>query len=67
MRVNENLEIFLFTDQPTTCPRCGARTRIESLSIDISLIQERHKCPDPLCRYEFLVEDDSNNIFNTIN
>ena len=46
------LQTYLMTDQPETCPHCGARTDFDQLS---PLIQ-KHRCLG--CGYEYLCEDD---------
>lgn len=48
----EELEIFLGTDQPTTCPKCGNRTEI----IKESEISQQHKCFSATCNFEFVLE-----------
>lgn len=50
-----DLDVFLVSDQPTTCPICGARTEI-LYGFKKSQI---HLCLDRRCRYKFLVEDDT--------
>lgn len=42
--------ILLDTDQPTTCPLCGARTDFVELSRD----KQKHTCLN--CKYEFIGE-----------
>lgn len=39
-------------DQPTTCPKCGARTEFENIADD----KQQHKCLS--CRYEFFLDFD---------
>lgn len=41
---------YLASDQPMTCPKCGARTAYESLDET----SQRHACP--ACAHAFLVE-----------
>jgi len=36
----ESIEIFLASDQPTTCPKCGARTEI----IEDGSVSQKHLC-----------------------
>lgn len=50
-------EIYLFCDQPVTCPKCGARTEIIVECICPEHTQ-MHKCPCERCSYEFLIEED---------
>lgn len=51
-----NLETYLFTDQPTTCPKCGTRTQFIDLFTPLNT--QVHKCPSPLCNFEFIQEED---------
>lgn len=44
--------VYLMSDQPTTCPRCGMRTEFEQAGDE-----QNHDCP--ACRYRFtVIEDD---------
>jgi len=52
-------EIFVFSDQPTTCPECGARTEI---TLDLYKTPEQtqlHKCLSNSCQYEFVMQNDN--------
>jgi hypothetical protein len=52
-------EVFLYSDQPTTCPACGSRTEI---ILDLSHIADKttlHQCLDGSWSLEFFVEDDT--------
>lgn len=46
------LDVFLLSDQPTTCPRCGARTEWD----DRDDGTQHHRCPR--CTFEFIAEED---------
>lgn len=49
-------EVYLYTDQPTTCPKCGLRTDI---LLDLTHTIEKtqlHKCLSKSCSFEFVVE-----------
>lgn len=46
------LDIFLGTDQPTTCPNCGIRTDILKDEINY----QHHKCLSEICNFEFILE-----------
>jgi hypothetical protein len=46
------LEIFIGTDQPATCPKCGSRTEILKEEIKY----QHHKCPIENCSLEFTLE-----------
>lgn len=51
-------EVYLYTDQPTTCPKCGMRTDI---LLDLTHTIEKtqlHKCLSKSCGFEFIVEED---------
>jgi hypothetical protein len=49
--VADNLDVFLMTDQPETCRKCGVRTEWISYKDDSQL----HTCPS--CDYIYLVEE----------
>lgn len=51
----EDLEIFLSSDQPTTCPKCGNRTEIVS---DFNASQQ-HRCLSEECNFQFILEFDN--------
>jgi hypothetical protein len=49
--------VFIYSDQPTTCPQCGTRSEI---TLDLFETDERtqhHKCPSPKCGFEFVMEN----------
>ena len=49
---------YVYSDQPTTCYMCGARTEI---IVDQPYSKERtqiHQCPNHLCKFEFVMRDD---------
>lgn len=48
------IEIFLSSDQPTTCPKCGNRTEI----VKDFEVSQLHKCPSPGCYFKFILEFD---------
>ena len=51
-------EIYLISDQPTTCPKCGSRTDI---NLDLYKTPEQtqhHKCLSPICGFEFVMQKD---------
>lgn len=54
--MENELDTFLMTDQPATCPKCGARTDFQEVSKDegIGVIQI-HQCFDEKCKYKFEV------------
>jgi glutaredoxin-related protein len=52
---------FLMSEQPTTCPKCGARTEFFSQISPVSNENvEIHKCLSNTCQFEFIVEFDEN-------
>ena len=53
----DNLPINLFTDQPTTCPKCGIRTQFYEIVLGSNVIQI-HNCRRPSCKYEFIMMED---------
>jgi hypothetical protein len=51
-------EVLIINDQPTTCPKCGARTDI---TLDLSHTKNQtqiHKCYNEDCNCQFMVEED---------
>ncbi len=50
-------DIFLFSDQPTTCPQCGLRTEIVAEHFDSPAKTQEHRCPSAECAFEFIVEE----------
>lgn len=50
----DDMQIFLLSDQPTTCPCCGQRTDFEELAGG----RQTHTCPN--CKFQFITEEDEN-------
>jgi hypothetical protein len=51
-------QVYIFSDQPTTCPQCGIRTEI-SLDLFETPEQTQHLiCPSDKCGFEFEMEND---------
>lgn len=50
-------EVYLFSDQPTTCPQCGVRTEIIADHFDSLAKTQEHRCLSVDCGFEFLVEE----------
>jgi hypothetical protein len=51
-------EVYISSDQPTTCPQCSARTKV---LMDFSHTKDQteiHQCIDQNCRYEFVMQYD---------
>ena len=51
----KNLEIFLNTEQPTTCPKCGARTDFDYI-VKQEKQMEIHNCLNESCSFIFIGE-----------
>lgn len=52
-------EIYIQTSQPNTCPKCSSRTDI---LLDLSHTTDEtqiHKCMNPSCKEEFVVQYDT--------
>lgn len=50
-----SLEIFLVSDQPTTCPKCGVRTEILKGFYTSETEEQINICLSPNCRFVFLL------------
>lgn len=62
----EMMEVYILdNEQPTGCPKCGARTEFIETIIDEMLVQHHH-CPQPLCKYKFIGEFDKGKRFAQI-
>lgn len=48
--------IILLSDQPTTCPKCGARTDFENDPNNVK--RQFHQCLNLKCSFQFIAEDD---------
>jgi len=51
-------EVYIYTDQPTTCPKCGSRTEIVLTLDQTPEHTQYHKCSFESCNYEFIIEED---------
>jgi hypothetical protein len=47
------MDTFIMTDQPVTCPRCGARAEIIYEFKEDELSAQLCKCPEKDCQYLF--------------
>lgn len=56
--MDNNFEIFIYSDQPTTCPNCGSRSEIISESLGIPEHTQYHKCLSINCNFEFIMQND---------
>jgi hypothetical protein len=52
-----DVSFYFMTDQPTTCPICGARTDIIADFSHTLLKMEVNECLDKDCQYLFLEVD----------
>ena len=53
------LEVYTFTDQPTTCPKCGNRTEIIADLFDSPEKTQHHCCLSTICSFKFVIEEDN--------
>lgn len=51
-------EVYLYSDQPTTCPICGTRTDIKLELLNTPELTQYHKCLSSLCNFEFVMQND---------
>lgn len=50
-------EVYIYGDQPVSCPKCGNRTDVKLDLLD-SKNTQIHKCLTILCGFEFICEND---------
>ena len=51
-------EVYIYSDQPTTCPICSSRTEV---ILDLSHTKDQtqvHRCLDSECKEEFVMQYD---------
>ena len=51
-------EVYIYSDQPTSCPQCGTRSKI---ILDLAHTNDKteiHLCTDTNCNYEFIMQYD---------
>lgn len=53
----EITEIYAFSDQPATCPKCGSRTEILFEETDDSVQRQGHACLSNDCKFNFIMEN----------
>lgn len=54
--MENELDTFLMSDQPVTCPKCGARTDFQEVSKDEAMgVIQIHQCFDGKCQYKFVL------------
>lgn len=51
---------FLDQEQPTTCPKCGARTDFT----EINELQQYHICLSSLCKFKFIGEFEEESLYS---
>jgi hypothetical protein len=51
-------DVYIFSDQPTTCPKCGVRTEISFDLYETPEHTQHHKCLSKLCGFEFVMQED---------
>jgi len=51
-------EVYIYSDQPTTCPKCRARSKIILNLAHTTNRTEVHLCPETNCNYEFIMQYD---------
>lgn len=56
--MNRVKEVFICSDQPTVCPKCGLRTVIFKVELSVVSEVQEHCCPNIKCGFEFLVQSD---------
>jgi hypothetical protein len=59
LRKMKKLDVYLIGDQPTTCPLCGARTKIKNDLLASPEKPQYHMCMAENCKYSFIVEEDN--------
>ena len=52
------MEIFIMTEQPVTCPRCGARAEIIREFKEGNLFSQLCECHETDCHYSFMEQED---------
>jgi len=55
----EYFELYIMSDQPTTCPKCGNLTGIIFDFYDTPKKTQLHKCLTVNCRFNFLIEENN--------
>lgn len=51
-------EVNIYSEQPTVCPICGARSEVIMNLNHTNDKIEVHLCPDMHCKYEFIMQYD---------
>jgi len=49
-------EVYSFSDQPATCPKCGSRTEITLDFFSIPEQTQHHVCLSDKCNFEFVMQ-----------
>jgi len=58
MTINNFDEVYIYSDQPTTCPKCGSRNEIIR-SLSDTMQTQLPKCNFKNCNYEFVMQEDT--------
>lgn len=51
-------DVYIYSDQPTTCPLCGSCTDIMMDLGHTNSQTQIHKCFNEKCKYEFIMQYD---------
>ena len=57
LKMIDNTIIYIYSEQPTNCPKCGCRTEIIADFSHTITQRQIHKC-DFNCKYAFVIEHD---------
>jgi len=52
-------EVYIYSDQPVTCPKCGARTEITLDLFSTPEQTQHHTCLSVKCRFMFVTQNDN--------
>lgn len=50
--------VYIYSDQPSTCPKCGCRSEVILNLSHTTDKTEVHLCPNASCNYEFVMQYD---------
>jgi len=57
-KVDSYTEVYTFTDQPATCPKCGSGTKFIEGSNPSKFKTQQHTCLSVNCLFEFIMQND---------
>jgi len=49
-------DVYCYTDQPATCPKCGSRTEFTLDLFETPEPTQHHLCLSPNCGFEFVMQ-----------